>query len=91
MPATELFTTFRKSVLAATPTPEMDGLIRLLNHDASIYASFDEQPVGSREALFFERLDALDVTTLMPLVLQLFTHPLIDASQRRTSLEYLES
>ena len=90
-PATELFTTFRKDVLQAVPPPNMADLIRELNRDAAIYRKFDEQPKGSPEALFFERLQALDVTTVMPLVLLLFTHPSVSAARRRKALASLES
>ncbi len=90
-PATELFATFRKEILAAAPPPDAAALIRELNRDADVYRGFDELPPGSREAVFFERLSALDVTTLMPLVLLLHVHPDITADRRRQSLTVLES
>jgi hypothetical protein len=91
IPATELFTTFRKDVLDFVPQRDMADLIRELNRDAAIYRSFDEQPSGSPDALFFERLEALDITTVMPLVLLLFTDPSISPTRRRSALGALES
>ncbi len=91
IPATELFTTFRTNVLGGAAPPDTASLIRELNRDAATYRSFDRQEPGTREAAFFERLEALDVTTVMPLVLLLFTHPGVSASRRRTALETLES
>jgi hypothetical protein len=69
----------------------MAELIRTLNRDAAIYRSFDEQPSGSAEALFFERLEALDITTVMPLVLLLFTDASISPARRSNALAALES
>ena len=91
VPATELFTTFRREFLDGESAPDISQLIRDLNHDAAIYRSFDDQPSGSREALFFERLEVLDVTTLMPVALLLFTHPSVSPTRRRKALETLET
>jgi len=91
IPATEMFTTFRKDVLGAVPAPKMDELIEELCHDARIMREFDDQPRGSAEALFFERLETLDITTLMPLVLLLFTESAISIERRRRALGTLES
>lgn len=89
--ATELFATFRKLILQAEPRPNARDLIEEITSDARVLRSFDSQPSGSVEALFFERLEALDVTTVMPLALMLFARSEIDAATRQNSLRMLES
>jgi hypothetical protein len=89
--AGELFTTFRRDVLTAEPRVSMNVLIPELTDDAATLRSFDTQPEGSVEKLFFERLEALDVTTVMPLALLLFTEGGIAPEVRRRSLQMIES
>ena len=72
IPATELFTIFRENFLTSTPAPHMSDLIPELCRDAGILRSFDDLDHGTIEATFFERLAALDTTTVLPLVLLLF-------------------
>ena len=91
VPATELFTAFRKGILQADPAPDMAELIRQLCRDAAIMRSFDEQPDGSPEQLFFSRLEDMDTTTLLPLVLYLFSNEKVTAKRRRRALGMLES
>jgi len=91
IPATELFAVFRKSVLNAEPRPSASDLVHQLTDHARVLRSFDRQPTGSVEALFFERLEELDVTTVMPLALLLFTRREIDALSRQKALQMLES
>ena len=91
IPATELFTVFRKDILQADPAPDMADLIRELCRDAQIMRSFDDQPEGSPEALFFARLEDMDTTTLLPLVLYLFRDEHVSGERRRRALALLES
>jgi len=91
IPATELFTAFRKGILQADPAPNMADLIHVLCRDAGIMRSFYEQPEGSAEALFFERLEDMDTTTILPLVLYLFSNEEVTAERRRRALAMLES
>lgn len=91
IPATELYTTFRSRVLQSTTAPEMANLIPALVEDAGVMRSFDAQASDSVERHFFERVDALDTTTLMPLALLLFRSTEITVSQRRRALRALES
>lgn len=91
IPSTELFAIFRKQVLIHEPRPKAAAVIREMVHDARVMRSFDAQAHGTTEALFFERLEALDVTTVMPLVLMLFTKSDIEVDTRRRSLRMLES
>jgi hypothetical protein len=89
--ATELFATFRKNVLQAKDREPIGQLIRTMAGDARTLRSFDSQPAQSKEALFFERLEALDVTTVMPLALLLFTSNMVDERSRRRALAMIES
>lgn len=91
IPATELFTTFRLDILQGAPRPKADDLVHELCRDASILRGFDDQAPGSPEALFFERLQVLDTTTVMPLVLYLFCEPTITPERRRRALAMIES
>ena len=89
VPATELFSRFRQRILeSAAPA---DELIRELCRDAGILRSFDDQPSGSDEALFFERLGVIDTSAPLPLVLLLFRDSTIEVARRRRALKVLES
>jgi hypothetical protein len=91
IPATELFASFRERILKAQASPPARELIRELRNDAKIMRSFDNQPPGSYEATFFERLDILDTSIVTPLVLLLFRDSRIPAPRRRRALQILES
>ncbi len=91
IPATELFSTFRGRILSALPAPHMADLIPEMCRDAKTLRSFDDFERGSVEATFFERLDALDTSTVIPLVLFLFREPAVSAERRRRALPILES
>jgi hypothetical protein len=43
-----------------------------LQRYAKVYRSFDNQPPGSRPAVFFERIRAMDILSVYPCVLELF-------------------
>jgi hypothetical protein len=91
VPATELFATFRQNILSSVPPPQMAELIPEIRRDAHTIRSFDDQEPGSVEATFFERLDALDTATPLPLVLFLFREPAVSVERRRRALRMLES
>jgi hypothetical protein len=91
VPASELFVSFRQRVLGTTTVPPADDLIRELRRDAQIMRSFDHQPPGSAEATFFARLELLDTSVVMPLVLLLFRDSRITPERRRRALRVLES
>jgi hypothetical protein len=91
VPATELFATFRTNILSSVPPPEMAELIPEIRRDAHTLRSFDDQEPGSVEATFFERLEALDTATPLPLVLFLFREPAVSVERRRRALRMLES
>lgn len=89
IPATELFATFRKNLLRpeANPTKLVEELCR----DAATYRSFDDQPAGSVERRFFDRLEILETTTFLPVVLRLYRDPRINTETRRRALAIIES
>jgi hypothetical protein len=89
IPATELFATFRHSVL--TPATDAEGLIWELCGDAEIMRSFDTPAPQSPEAEFFARMSALDAGTFFPVVLLLFRSPEVTQGRRRRALRILES
>jgi hypothetical protein len=91
IPATELFAMFRQEILQVNPPPDTEELIRELCRDAAILRSFDDQPEGTIERRFFDRLQQLDTTTLIPLALLLFRDPAVTVERRRHALEILES
>ena len=89
IPATELFATFRRQVLARSPNA--GALIRELCADAAVMRGFDTSTPGTPEAVFFARLQALDAGTVLPIVLLLFRSPEITQERRRRALRILES
>jgi hypothetical protein len=91
IPATELFSVFRDQVLSAVPSPEISELIPELCRDARTMRSFDDLEPGSVEATFFDRLQILDITTVLPLMLFLFREPAISPDRRRRALQIVES
>ena len=91
VPATELFSTFRANILSSVPPPQVAELIPEIRRDAHTIRSFDDQEPGSVEATFFERLEALDTATPLPLVLFLFREPAVSAERRRRALQMIES
>lgn len=91
IPATELFKTFRDQILTAVPPPNMASLIPELCSDAHTMRSFDSLAPGTIEAAFFDRLEALDTSTVIPLVLFLFRESAISPDRRRRALRMIES
>ncbi len=91
VPATELFTVFRSHILGAVPAPAMDTLIPEVCDAAAMMRSFDNQAAFSVEERFFRRLQALDTSTVLPLVLRLFLDKDLEVSRRERSLQMLES
>ena len=90
VPATELFDTFRAEILSRTDAPPMDTLIPQLCADAAVMRSFDEMPEGSPERHFFDLLELLDTTTLLPIALLLFRSPEVSKERRSRALRALE-
>jgi Protein of unknown function DUF262/Protein of unknown function (DUF1524) len=89
IPATELFATFRQSVLDGSTAAE--DLIGELCADAAVMRSFDDVQADTPEGEFFRRLGPLDASTVLPLVLLLFRSPEVSIVRRRRALRILES
>ena len=90
--ARHLYPTFR-DLLRADDCPPMEQLVQLFVRDAILFRGFDEQPIGSRERLFFDRLGVLDLSTVFPLVLTLYRQPeaVLTKEKRLRALLLLES
>jgi hypothetical protein len=91
VPATELFNTFRMAVLHSDEFGDAGELVRVLCGDAAIMRGFDDADVQSDVGRFFDRLAALDTTTVIPIVLWLYTKSQVDQAQRQRALAVLES
>lgn len=89
IPATELFATFRHSIL--TPATDAEGLVWELCGDAEVMRSFDIPVSKTPEAEFFARMSALDAGTFYPIVLLLFRSTEVTQERRRRALRILES
>lgn len=90
VPATELFKTFQGSVLDHADCPSMEELIPQLCRDAAVVRSFDEMATGTPERRFFDLLELLDTTTMLPVALLLFRDPDIDPARRISVLAVIE-
>ena len=90
VPATELFDTFREEILARGDAPAMAALIPRLCADAAVMRGFDEMPEGSPERRFFDLLELLDTTTMLPMALLLFRSPEVTEERRHRALRALE-
>lgn len=64
-----LYTTFKEY---AGPRPDAASHLESLRDYSLVYRSFFEQEPGSREGLFFERLELMETTTVVPLLLEIF-------------------
>ena len=89
--ADKLFDSFRKNFLKASSSPPIKELVPRICEDARIMRSFDNIQRGAPEELFFSRMEALDTTTMLPIVLLLFRSAEVDHSRRRRPLAALES
>lgn len=67
----QVFRAFREMVDQSDGQNAADHMERF-NAYARVYKAFDEAEVGSREELFFYRLDQMDTTTAFPLLLEVF-------------------
>jgi hypothetical protein len=87
----KLFDTFRKDILRGPSAQPMAELVPELCNDAQLMRSFDDFEPGTPEGLFFARLEALDTTTMLPIVLLLFRSDELGHRRRRRALAALES
>jgi hypothetical protein len=87
----KLFDTFRKDVLRGPSALPMAELVPELCADAQLMRSFDDFEPGTPEGLFFSKLEAMDTTTMLPIVLLLFRSEELGHRRRRCALAALES
>ncbi|MCK4546367.1 MAG: DUF262 domain-containing protein [Candidatus Eisenbacteria sp.] len=86
---THLFGEFREYFTDGNETAAEEH-IRQLRSYADVYHGFDQYPEGSREALFFQRLEALDTNMAIPVLLEVLRKP--DSEEdKNLFLDYLES
>jgi Protein of unknown function DUF262/Protein of unknown function (DUF1524) len=76
-----LYTTFKEY---AGPRPNAADHLQSLRDYSLVYRSFYEQELDSREGIFFERLDLMETTTVVPLLLELFRQ--VEKEASRTEL-----
>jgi len=87
VPVAHLYVAFREHA-AARKAGEVLAEVRRY---ADVYKSFDDLEPGSREALFVERLAAMDLTTAYPLLLELLASYSAEKAQVRGILIDIES
>lgn len=87
--AKKLFPAFRK-YLDRTDN-SVEEIVKDIDYYASIYETISEPDRGSREGIFFHRLDILDTTTPYPVLLWIFGHEDIPKEQRVKAVEAIES
>ena len=90
--ARDLYPTFR-DLLRANDCPPVVALVQEFVRDAVLFRGFDQQPAGTRERTFFDRLQVLDVSTIFPFVLMLYRQPetVLTREKRLRALLLLES
>ena len=87
--AKKLFPAFRKYLDQTDNTVE--EIVKDIDYYASIYEMISEPDRGSREGIFFNRLDILDTTTPYPVLLWIFGHGEIPKEQQVRAVEAIES
>lgn len=91
VPATELFDVFRTKILQRQTCPPMTELIPTLTRDAAALRNFQDAPAGSADRRFYDLLELLDTTTLMPIVLTLLRSEEVTIERRANAFRILES
>jgi len=91
VPASSLFKEYRTYVKNSRLSA--DVLAKDLADFAKVFDSFDGFTVNSREWWFFRRLNEMDLTTVQPVLLYLFSQPAsaLDATRRTRALDAIES
>lgn len=91
IPATELFDVFRTKILQRQTCPPMTDLIPTLTRDAAALRNFQNSPAGTADRRFYDLLELLDTTTLMPIVLTLLRSVDVTTERRANTFRILES
>lgn len=83
-----LFSEFRRHLLDGGQSAEKN--LHLLRDYSTVFRRFDEYPKSSREGFFFSRLDDLDTSMVLPVLLEVLRKPAPDGDHIRF-IEILES
>ncbi len=86
---THLFAEFREYFTNGNDATAEDHIRQLRNY-ADVYHGFDQYPEDSREGLFFNRLEALDTSMVIPVLLETLREPGSN-EDKDLFLDYLES
>lgn len=70
VPVTHLYDTYKKWVLETSAAPEL--VLGQLAYYSRIYQRFEQGTASARENAFFKRLQAMDVVTAYPFLLELY-------------------
>ncbi|MDX1883249.1 DUF262 domain-containing HNH endonuclease family protein [Mycolicibacterium sp. 120270] len=89
--ATELFDIFRVKILQPASCPPMTELIPRLTHDATKLRQFQNAAPGTADRRFYDLLELMDTTTLMPIVLTLLRSEAVTDGRRARAFRVLES
>lgn len=87
--AKKLFPEFQKYLKESDRA--IEEVLQDIDHYAQVYRSFSEPYEDSREGKFFERLDVLDTTTPLPVLLWIYGEDAIPDDQRLIAIEAIES
>lgn len=87
--AKKLFPAFRKFLDRTELNTE--EVLQDIDYYASIYEKISSPGRGSREEIFFHRLDVLDTTTPYPVLLYIFGQEDVPSDQRVKAIEAIES
>lgn len=89
--ATELFDIFRVRILQPAACPPMSELIPRLTHDAAVLRQFQSAEPGTADRRFYDLLELMDTTTLMPIALTLLRSEAVTDERRARAFRILES
>lgn len=89
--ATELFDIFRVRILQPASCSPMTELIPALTSDAAALRSFQDADPGTADRRFYDLLELLDTTTLMPVALTLLRCQAVTNERRARAFRILES
>lgn len=87
--AQQLFPAFRNYLTRSEVTVE--EVLRDIAHYAKVYRRFTSPDPTGREGLFFRRLDVMETTTPFPLLLWMYGHEDVPASERLRAIQAIES
>lgn len=89
VPVSHLYATFRETTRPDTGSARAQ--LKLLRRYADIFQGFGQFPEGTQLGIFFRRLDALELGTTYPFLMELFAQHGSRASEVIQTLDMLES